>query len=265
MRRREFIAGLGSAAAWPVPARAQWQALPTIGVLSGASASGATIEPRRGAIAAFHQGLAETGYIENRNFAADYRWAEDKYDRLPALAADLVRRRVNLIAVLGSTPGALAAQAATQTIPIVYLIGTDPVQVGLAASLARPGSNLTGVTVINVELMAKCFSLMHEFVPATTTIAILVNPANPRQTETETKDAQVAASALGVRLMVLRASSASDIDAAFVTLLGERVGGLVAAAKLSLTLKPIDSPCWLRAMLCQRYTNTGILPRLAVL
>jgi putative ABC transport system substrate-binding protein len=187
------------------------------------------IRANRERLAALRQGLAETGFVENQNLAIEYRWAENDYGRLPSLAADLVRRAVSAIIVY-TTPGAQAAKAATQTIPIVYFIGTDPVKVGLAASLARPGGNLTGVTAINVGLIAKCLSLMHELVPAAT-IAVLVNPANPSQTETETSEVQTAAAALGVRVLMLGASSAGEIDAAFARLAAERAGGLVVSGE----------------------------------
>jgi putative tryptophan/tyrosine transport system substrate-binding protein len=178
MRRREFIAGLGGVAAWPLAARAQQTAVPVIGLLSGA-----TLESTREDVASFHQGLAETGYIENRNVTIEYRWAEGDNDRLPVLAADLVRRQVAVIVAFASTPAAFAAKAATQTIPIVFQVGPDPVRNGLVASLARPGGNLTGATTIDVELIAKTLSLIHELVPAASTIAVLVNPANPIQTK----------------------------------------------------------------------------------
>jgi putative ABC transport system substrate-binding protein len=229
MRRRDFVTLLGgAAAAWPLAARAQ-QALPLIGYLRGGSASSATTTGRA-SLAGFLQGLADQGYIEDRNFSVEYRWAEDHYDRLPEMAADLVSRRVALI-VVSSTPGALAAKAATQTIPIVYLVGTDPVKVGLAASLSRPGGNLTGVTIIATELMSKCIQLMHDLVPAATTLAILVNPANAIETEAETREVQAAARLLGLRLVILRASNASEIDAAFATLLDERAAGLVVSGE----------------------------------
>jgi ABC-type uncharacterized transport system substrate-binding protein len=150
MRRRDFIAG--SAAVWPLPVRAQQRAVPVIGYLGGT-----TFEMTRGYVAAFHRGLADTGFIEGRNVTIEYRWAEGRNDRLPSLAADLVGRAVTIIAVGGSTPGALAAKAATQAIPIVFLVGTDPVKVGLVSSLAKPGGNITGITNANVELIAKCF------------------------------------------------------------------------------------------------------------
>jgi putative ABC transport system substrate-binding protein len=228
MRRREFITLLGGmAAAWPPAAWPQQTALPVIGFLSGGAAREATREN----LAGFFQGLADQGYIERRNFSVEYRWAEGQYDRLPELAADLVRRQVSIIFVAATTPGALAAKAATQTIPVVYLVGTDPVEVGLAASLSRPGGNLTGMTIIGVELMSKCIQLMHDLVPAATTLAVLVNPANAVQTETETQDVQAAGRRLGLRLVVLRASSPSEIDAAFATLLDERAGGLVVSGE----------------------------------
>ena len=226
MRRREFIAGLGGAAAWPLAARAQQTTVPVIGLLSGA-----TLKSTREDVASFHQGLAETGYIENRNVTIEYRWAEGDNDRLPVLAADLVRRQVAVIVAFASTPAAFAAKAATQTIPIVFQVGPDPVRNGLVASLARPGGNLTGATTINVELIAKTLSLIHELVPAASTIAVLVNPANPIQTETETRDVQVAARVLGLRAMMLRASSPGEIEPAFATLVAERAGALVVSGE----------------------------------
>jgi putative tryptophan/tyrosine transport system substrate-binding protein len=226
MKRRDFIAGLGSVAAWPAVGRAQQAKVPVIGVLGGSS-----LEAYRPQVIAFHQGLADAGYTEGRDVAIEYRWAEDDYTRLPALVADLVRRQVNVIAVLSSTAGALAAKAATQTIPIVYQIGTDPVQVGLAASLARPGGNLTGITTIVVELMAKCLSVMHELVPAAATVAVLLNPGNVIQTETEMRDAEVAARSLGVRVVFVRASRPEEIVAAFAMLAPERADALVVSGE----------------------------------
>ncbi|MFY9896309.1 MAG: ABC transporter substrate-binding protein, partial [Xanthobacteraceae bacterium] len=175
MKRREFITLLGSAAvtASPLTARAQQPAIPVIGYLSGA-----TIEMMHDYVAAFHQSLANEGFADGRNVGIEYRWAEGHNDRLPALAADLVRRQVAVIAVGGSTPASLAAKAATQTIPIVFAVGTDPVGVGLVASLAHPGGNITGVTNLNVELFKKCFELMYSLMSPAATIAVLVNPAN---------------------------------------------------------------------------------------
>jgi putative ABC transport system substrate-binding protein len=163
--------------------------------------------------------------------SVEYQWAEGHNERLPAQAAELVRRPVDIIAVGGSTPGAIAAKAATQTIPIVFLVGTDPVKVGLVASLAQPGGNITGITILNVELIAKCLELMYDLMPKATTIALLVNPANTAQTATETETVQVAARALGARVVILNASGPGEIDSAFATLVGERMGALVVSGE----------------------------------
>ena len=226
MNKRGFITLLGGASAWPFAAHAQQPAMPVIGFLSGAS-----FETMREYVAAFHRGLADAGFAEGRNVAIEYRWAEGHNDRLPALATDLVRREVAVIVVGGSTPGALAAKAATQTIPIVFFIGTDPVKVGLVASLARPGGNITGITVLNVELIAKCLELMHNLMPPDTTIAVLINPANVPQTATERVVLQDAVRALGTRFVILNASSPSEIESAFATLVSERVGALVVTGE----------------------------------
>jgi ABC-type uncharacterized transport system substrate-binding protein len=227
MRRREFIGLLGgAAAAWPFTARAQQIPMPVIGFLSGAS-----IETMRDYVGAFHRGFANEGFVEGRNVAIEYRWAEGQNDRLPALAADLVRREVAIIVVGASTPGTLAAKAATQTIPIVFFIGTDPIKVGLVASLAQPGGNITGITVLNVELIAKSLELMRNLMPPATTIAVLVNPANIPQTATERTVAQDAARVLDARVVILSASSPSEIESAFATLVSERLGALVVSGE----------------------------------
>jgi putative ABC transport system substrate-binding protein len=226
VRRRHFITLLGGAAAWPLAARAQQQAMPVIGYLGGA-----TFEMMRGYVAAFHRGLADTGFAEGRNVAIEYRWAEGHNDRLPGLATDLVRREVAVIVVGGSTPGALAAKAATQTVPIVFLVGPDPVKLGLVASLNRPGGNITGITILNVELIAKCLELMHSLMPPATTIAVLVNPANILQTATERRIVQDAAHVLGARVVIVNASSPSEIESAFATVVSERVGALVVSGE----------------------------------
>jgi putative ABC transport system substrate-binding protein len=176
---------------------------------------------------AFHDGLRETGYVEGRNLAIEYRWAEGRNDRLPALAADLVRRQVSVIVTAGSTPATLAAREATTTIPILFYIGANPVEAGLVASLSRPGGNLTGVVTLNVEVGAKRLELLHELVPTATMIAALINPTNPVLAETLTRDLQAAAGTLGLQLHVLHASSERDFDTAFASLVKLRAEGLV--------------------------------------
>jgi putative ABC transport system substrate-binding protein len=216
MRRREFITLLGGAAAWPRVARAQQPAMPVIGFLGGGA-------PQLGA--AFRQGLGETGYVEGRKVTIEYRGAENQFDRLPALAADLVRRQVTVI-YASSTRPSLAAKAATTTIPIVFYTGTDPVQSGLVASLNRPGGNLTGVSGLVVEVGPKRLEMLHEAVPTATLIGLLLNPTYPF-VETESRDQQAAARILGLRLHVLYASAERDFDAAFATLVQVRAGGLL--------------------------------------
>ena len=226
MRRREFITLLGGATAWPIAARAQQQAMPVIGFLSAG-----TFGTARDYVAAFHRSLADAGFAEGRNVAIEYRWSEGHNDRLPAQAADLVRRQVTVI-VAASTPAALAAKTATQTIPIAFIVGTDPVGIGLVASLAHPGGNITGVTNLNVELFKKCFELMHSLMPPASTIAVLVNPANVAQTATERATVQDAARALGARLLILDASSPSEIESAFEVLVRQQVGALVVSGEI---------------------------------
>ncbi len=216
MQRREFLTLLGgAAAAWPVAA--QQQAMPVVGFLGTAGGQ------RRGEVlAAYYRGLADTGYVEGGNVAIEYRWAENHYDRLPALAQELVRRQVAVIVAPGSVAAALAAKTATTTIPIVFMIGSDPVEIGLVKSLNRPGGNLTGVAYLNVEVAAKRLELLHELVPAAKSVALLVNPTNPIEAEVQTRELQLAARAFGLRLLALNASNPTEIEAAFATLVLER-------------------------------------------
>jgi putative ABC transport system substrate-binding protein len=226
MKRREFITLVGGGglllAAKVRRARAQQPAMPVIGFLHGASPEG--YAPM---MTAFRQGLKETGYVEGQNLTIEYRWAEGHYDRLPALAAELVRRQVAGI-VTGGTPPAFAAKAATSTIPIVIIVGIDPVQVGLVASLNRPGGNVTGLALLTVELAAKRLELLHELLRTTTVVAILVNPANPL-TQPETRGVRDAARSLGLQLHILDASTENEIDTAFRTLVEMRAGALVVS------------------------------------
>jgi ABC-type uncharacterized transport system substrate-binding protein len=224
VRRRDFIQVFaGSVAAWPLAARAQAPALPVVGFLNGGTAEG--YAPM---VAAFRQGLNEAGYVEGRNVAIEYRWARGQYDRLPSLAADLVQQKVTVIAAT-TTPAALAAKAATSTVPIVFTTGGDPVKLGLVASLNRPGRNLTGVTNLNVEVVPKRLELARELFPGATTVALLVNPANP-VAATVSKDLQAVADTLGVRLHVLHASTEADFEAAFATAVQLRAAALVITA-----------------------------------
>jgi putative ABC transport system substrate-binding protein len=225
MGRREFITLCGAAAAtWPFTAHAQQPAMPVIGYLGPESP---TVFASR--VRAFRQGLAETGYAEGRNVAIEFRWAESQHNRLPALAADLVGRQVAVIVAPGGAPGALAAKSATTTIPIVFEMGADPIAIGLVGSLNRPGGNLTGVSSLNVQVTPKRLEILHEVVPAAAEIAVLVNPTSPT-TDSQLRNLQAAARALGLQLHVLHASTERDFDAVFVTLLQLRAGGLVVAS-----------------------------------
>ena len=222
MRRREFITLLGgTAAAWPLAARAQQQAMPMVGFLGGASP-----DLWADRLRAFRRGLDEIGYVEGQNVAIEYRWAEGRYDRLPALATDLVRQRVAVIAAPGSIAAALAAKAATSTISIVTTLAADPVALGLVASLNRPGGNITGVASLGVEVGQKRLELLHELVPTATAVALLVNPANPT-TASLSKVVQVAASKRGLQLHILDASIERDFDTVFAALIRFRASGLV--------------------------------------
>jgi putative ABC transport system substrate-binding protein len=219
IERRKFLATLGGAAAWPLAARAQQSSLPVIAFLTGDSFINM--------IDAFHQGLNQSGFIEGRNVTIEYHLAEDHHDRLPAMAADLVRRRVAVIVTLGSRPAILAAKAATTTIPIVFQFAGDPVALGFVTSLNRPGGNLTGVTTLNFEVGPKRLELLHELLPKATAMALLVAPRSSAAAETQLRDAQAVARTLGLQLHLLKANSEGDIDTAFTSLLQLQAGGLV--------------------------------------
>jgi len=222
MKRRNFVFLLGSAfVVLPRVARAQQQ--PIIGFLSSRSAGESA-----SVVAAFLQGLRERGYVEGQNLAIEYRWADGRYDRLPTLAAELVDRHATVIVAVGGEPSALAAKAVTSTIPIVFTTGGDPVKLGLVASLARPGNNLTGVALLFAEVQAKRLQMLQELVPAITAVALLVNPTNAA-TDQDTREMEVAARSLGLQLQLLQAATDNDFDTAFATILGRRLGGLIVA------------------------------------
>ena len=226
MQRREFITILGGAAvAWPFVARAQHQAMPVIGYLGVSSP-----DLYADRLSAFRQGLKETGYVEGRNVSIEFRWAGSRLDHLPAMVADLVRRQVAVIAAAGTLEGARAAKAATTTIPIVFSIGSDPVENGLVASLNRPGGNLTGVTLLNVEIVSKRVELLHALLPAALRFAVLVNPANAIISADEVTNMHAAARKLGLQLKVLNASTSGEIDTAFATLAQQDATALVISS-----------------------------------
>ena len=236
MRRREFITLLGSTTiAWPLAARAQQPAMPVIGFIDSRSPDALT-ERLRG----FRQGLKETGHVEGENVAIEYRWAENQFDRLPALAADLVRRQVAVIATSGGTTTTLAAKAATTTIPIVFTSGQDPVGQGLVASLARPGGNLTGINFFNNELAAKQLELLRELAPAATRVAVLVNPASAMNTESTLRDVESGARAMRLQIQVLNASTSREIDAAFATFARERPDALFVNGDSFLNVRRVQ-------------------------
>jgi putative tryptophan/tyrosine transport system substrate-binding protein len=225
MRRREFIAGLGGAAAWPLASRAQQTTVPLIGFLHSGSPG-----PAAGFVTAFQQGLDGAGFVRGQNIAIEFQWAENRRDRLPQQAADLVHRQVAVIVAGGGLSTALAARAATATIPVVFIGGFDPIQVGLISSLNRPGGNITGFTNITAELETKRLELLLELVPAVNTVGLLVNP-NSASSNPYIKDVQEAARALGKYVLVLKASADDDLDAAFATLVQQKTKALIVSAE----------------------------------
>jgi ABC-type uncharacterized transport system substrate-binding protein len=226
MRRRDFINLLsGGAAAWPLAARAQQPAMPVVGLVTGGSPEAAV---RMGG--GFRRGLNEGGYVEGQNVTVEYQWLDGQYDRLPSLMADLVRRRVAVIATPGSNPAALAAKAATTTIPIVFGVGADPIELGLVASLARPGGNATGINFFVADIAAKRLGLLHDLVPKAVRIAVLINPANASTAEATLRDMPEAARAIGLQIVVLNASTGREIEAAFATLVRDRADALFVGA-----------------------------------
>jgi putative tryptophan/tyrosine transport system substrate-binding protein len=228
LKRREFILLLGGATAWPLAARAQQPAMPIIGFLGAVSPDGYS-ERMRG----FRQGLKDTGYVEGENVAIEYRWAENQLDRLPVLAADLVRRQVAVIATAANI-AALAVKATTTTIPIVFIATEDPVKFGFVASLARPGGNATGINFYSGELTAKRLELLREVVPAATRVAVLVNPTNALTTESTLRDVQSAARAMGLQIQVVNASTSHEINVAFTTFVRERPDALFVGVDVFL-------------------------------
>jgi putative ABC transport system substrate-binding protein len=230
MRRREFVTALGAAlVAHPFTARAQQQAMPVVGFMNATDAESAKQQ-----LAAFLKGLEEVGYVDGKNVVIEYRWAEAKVDRLPAMAADLVQRQVSVIAAT-TTPAALAAKTATKTLPIVFETGNDPIKLGLVASLNRPGGNVTGVTQLNSGLVAKELEVLHELLPTAKTVALLVNPADPAVADEETMEAASATQILGLELHILKASTQEQLEAVFANLSQSQISGLVVGPEAFFT------------------------------
>jgi putative ABC transport system substrate-binding protein len=228
LKRRAFVTLLGgAAAAWPLAAHAQQSAMPVIGLINPISP-----ETNADVLRAFRQGLKETGYVEGENVAIVYRWAENQIDRLPELAAELARRQVGVIAATGSINAALAAKAATATIPIVVVVAEDPVKLGLVTSMARPGGNVTGVNILSAELAAKRLELLRELIPGATRVAVLVNPSNAMNTESTLRDVEPAARAMGLQMQVLEARTSREINVAFATFVRERPDALFVGADI---------------------------------
>jgi len=250
VRRREFITLLGGGGiVRKKTVRAQQPAMPVIGVLGAPSPA-----PYARYVAAFHQGLKEAGYVEGQNIAVEYRWAEGRYERLPAMAADLISRRVAVIVPIGGAPAAVAAKAATSTVPVVFTMTADPLELGIVASINRPGGNITGVAMMGVELEAKRLELLRELVPAAPLIAMLVNPSNA-QAETQSREVQKVARAIGQQVLILSASTERELETVFATLVQERVGALLVGADTFFTSQPTSF-----AVLTARHAIPAIYP-----
>jgi putative ABC transport system substrate-binding protein len=250
IERRKFLATLGGAAVWPLTARAQ-QPLPVVGFVDGVSPEFAASRA-----AGFRKGLSEVGYVEGQNVTVEYHWLAGQYDRLPSLMADLVRRRVAVIATPGSNPPSLAAKAATTTTPIIFGVAEDPVKLGLVASLARPGGNATGINTFTSELVAKRLGLLHDLVPKAIRIAVLVNPANATTAGATLRDIPEAARALGLQIQVLNASTSSEIEAAFASLGRERADALFVAGDAFFSSRRVQfAPLAVRHAVPAMYTT----------
>jgi putative tryptophan/tyrosine transport system substrate-binding protein len=250
MGRREFVALLGGAAAWPIAARAQQPAMPVIGFLHPASPESYADQLR-----AFRQGLKEAGFVEGENVVIEYRWAEGQNDRLPALADELVRRRVAVIAAAGGPNSALAAKAATTTVPIVFVTGQDPVRLGLVTSLARPGGNLTGINFFTVELAAKRLELLRELLPGAMRIAVFVDPASAATTESTLRDVEAAARVMRLQIQVLKVGTSREIEAAFTSFVGERPDAIFVGISAFFTARRVQL-----AQLAARHAVPAIYP-----
>jgi putative tryptophan/tyrosine transport system substrate-binding protein len=249
MRQRNFITLVGGAAAWPLAARAQQSAMPVVGFLGAPSAA-----PYTRYVEAMHEGLKEVGYVQEQNVKFEYRWAESHYDRLPAMATELVGRQVAVIVAIGGAPATLAAKAATSTIPIIFNMTADPLQLGVVASLNRPGGNITGVAMLGVELEAKRLELLHELVPTPVLMGYLVNPNNA-QAGTQLQDVQNAARSIGQQVLIVRASTEGELETAFAMLVQQRADALLVGADTFFTSEPS-----LFAVLTARYAIPAIYP-----
>ena len=258
MRRREFILALGGAAAWPLAAPAQQPAMPVIGLLDPRSP-----DTLADVLLAFHRGLKETGYVEGENVTMSYRWAENQIDRLPELATELVRRRVEVIVTTGAIASALAAKAATATIPIVFIVPDDPVKLGLVASLARPGGNLTGINFLNAELVAKRLELLRVLVPTANRVAVLANPADPVPAASTLRDLEPAARAMGLQIQVINVSTSREIDVAFATLVRERSDALFVSPDSFFSAGERNWSTWRLVTRCPRHIRRVNLPKSA--